>query len=468
MECFTRWRGWLAVLGGVLIHLTLGTIYTYGNMSPYIMSYVRTNTDSGDVRYQQSTLIFALTIFGQGLAMPFGGLLEKKLGPRLTTLLGSWLMSCGVMLSCLSVQNSYALLVLTYGFMFGVGVGIAYISPLVCAMKWMPERKGLINGFVVGGFGGGAFIFDQVQTAYINPHNLTPNVTLPNHPGEKYFGQEEILAKVPSCFLLIGGIYALIQLIGVLLLAEPPEDFGITEASELVKSSVQAADTVSTDSGAGYVMEPQTIPDSELDSKSSGLNLSPRELVKTRAFWTLWFAFLFQGQGQLFVSTLYKAFGQSFIKDDSFLAIVGAFSALFNAGGRLFWGALADMFSFRAAMLTLCSTFAVLMLTFMATPDGGNAMFFIWVCALFFTFGGNFSLFPTATARAFGTEHVGTNYGLLFTNQCVTGPVGAFLTILLKDAIGWFGMFGLIAAFSLISFLLTWSFNIKRPNGLDI
>ena len=53
----------------------------------------------------------------------------------------------------------------------------------------------------------------------------------------------------------------------------------------------------------------------------------------------------------------------------------------------------------QTAMLTLCCTFGLLMLTFMATPDGGNAMFFIWVCALFFTFGGNFSLFPTATAR---------------------------------------------------------------------
>ena len=41
----------------------------------------------------------------------------------------------------------------------------------------------------------------------------------------RYFGQEDILAKVPSCFLLIGGVYALIQLIGVILLSEPPEDF---------------------------------------------------------------------------------------------------------------------------------------------------------------------------------------------------------------------------------------------------
>nr|KAG5698618.1 hypothetical protein BaRGS_003132 [Batillaria attramentaria] len=66
---------------------------------------------------------------------------------------------------------------LTYGVMFGLGIGFAYAIPLGVAMRWMPDRPGLVNGFVVAGFGGGAFIFDQIQTAYVNPHNLTPDIT---------------------------------------------------------------------------------------------------------------------------------------------------------------------------------------------------------------------------------------------------------------------------------------------------
>ena len=38
--------------------------------------------------------------------------------------------------------------------------------------QWMPNYKGVANGIVVAGFGGGAFIFDQVQTAFVNPQNL--------------------------------------------------------------------------------------------------------------------------------------------------------------------------------------------------------------------------------------------------------------------------------------------------------
>ncbi|XP_005112731.2 MFS-type transporter asR1, partial [Aplysia californica] len=81
----------------------------------------------------------------------------------------------GVFLTYVTVKESFGLTVLTYGLMFGYGIGLAYTAPLGCAMRWFPQRKGLVNGLVVAGFGGGAFIFDQVQTAFINPDNFKPD-----------------------------------------------------------------------------------------------------------------------------------------------------------------------------------------------------------------------------------------------------------------------------------------------------
>ena len=54
--------------------------------------------------------------------------------------------------------------VVTYGLMFGVGCGITYSCPLVCGLKWMPEKKGMVNGIVTGGFGLGAFVFNFIIT----------------------------------------------------------------------------------------------------------------------------------------------------------------------------------------------------------------------------------------------------------------------------------------------------------------
>jgi OFA family oxalate/formate antiporter-like MFS transporter len=67
-----------------------------------------------------------------------------------------------------------------------------------------PFFQGLVNGIIVGGFGLGAFIFNQIQTAYLNPSNAELD-------DGQYFKDERILQRVPSVFLLLGSIYGIIQ-----------------------------------------------------------------------------------------------------------------------------------------------------------------------------------------------------------------------------------------------------------------
>ena len=59
----------------------------------------------------------------------------------------------------------------TYGFVSAFGQNIALIPTLTTAMKWFPNRKGTAMGVVVGGFGGGAMVFNQIQTAIVNFEN---------------------------------------------------------------------------------------------------------------------------------------------------------------------------------------------------------------------------------------------------------------------------------------------------------
>ncbi|XP_041483300.1 oxalate:formate antiporter-like [Lytechinus variegatus] len=482
-----KWRGWLAVTGGVLVHLTIGTIYSYGNMAPYMTSYIRKYSYPSTLSYQESSFIFALMLFGQGSSMFIGGYIEAKLGPRITTLIGCLLVSMGMMLSALSIRVSFFLLLLTYGLIFGLGVGIAYVPPLVCAMKWLPEKKGLVNGLVVAGFGGGAFIFNQIQTGYLNPHNLDPNVTDSQDHTAKYYDQDSILDKVPMSYVLQGGIYLAIQIVGVILLKDPPDN-GVNNSlyndeSGLLDAQSQAKKTTHMDASdpEGPTEEgdedgqskrlPFGIPfplENGGDSKASGLDLPPKVMVRTTAFWLLWATFLVNGQGIMFISSLYKAYGQMFIPDDHFLALVGSFAAIFNAGGRLFWGCLADRYSYKLAMVLLTGSNAIFILTLVAAQYGGKAMFFIWICGIFFTFSGNFALFPTATARAFGSKYVGPNYGIVFTSVALSSAIGAVLATTLHDHLAWFGMFMIMAGFSIIGLVLTFFFRVKNQEGNHI
>lgn len=82
-------------------------------------------------------------------------------GSQATTALGCGIMAIGVFLS--SFAPNLAVFMLCYSFLFGAGVGLAYTAPMVNGWKWFPDKKGLVSGAVVAGFGAGGFVFNQVR-----------------------------------------------------------------------------------------------------------------------------------------------------------------------------------------------------------------------------------------------------------------------------------------------------------------
>ena len=548
-------RAILVVIGGFLVHFTLGTIYTFGNMAPYIVSYIRNQSHPEDLEDTTSTWVFACALTGQGGAMFFGGWLVNKIGTKFTTLLGSWIMSAGVALSFFTIKVSFWLFLVSYGILFGVGVGVAYIGPLTSAMKWMPKWKGLANGIVVSGIGLGALVINAIQTVYINPDNLAPHPTNPDNPKQKYFTDPDLIERIPWMFVIMGGSYAVMQLIGSLLITDPPPGFGSEDEpssqksenevegnvsekvnnngstnlpqpdpSELIPSAeqegyivaesqdigeiggdvAQASSTSSTPSSLlrggvqlngiqndddeysddEFVEEEKLkllkedleapIPDAQdtkkADLESSPLSqtnnvissLHPKQVLLKPNFYILWFMFLSNGIAVIFTSTLYKIFGQEFITNDHYFAAVGSVSAIFNCAGRIVWGLVADLVSYKFSLVIVSAVMTIFMLTFYSTILGGRVMYFVWVCVIFFCIGGNFSLFPTAIGRAFGLKYAPVNYGMLFTSQVVAGSLGALLSTSLRSLIGFYGLMFLVSVFSCIGLLLALVYKPKK------
>ena len=477
--------------------------------------------------------------------MFIGGWLVNKIGPRLTTLLGSAIMSTGVLVTYVLIKVSFWAVLLTYGIMYGIGVGVAYIGPLSAAMKWMPKWKGIANGIVVSGFGLGALIFDAVQTGFVNPRNVVADPD-PYDNEEKYFTDAELLSRVPTLFLILGGTYAVMQLIGSLLITDPPPNY-LTESSnsDTAQEGTQLQEVddpqncvlyepvgddpqlrtseeeniqikrgspnYGSNSSSPRATSPtpsnhsnedldeqdphrdlekkQLLEDQEKEEPSPNhhkvdwessitsmtswtknvvMSLTPLQILRKMNFYILWFMFLFNGIAVLFTATLYKFFGNSFIDDDHFLATVGSIAAIFNCVGRIAWGLVADRVSYKFALVLLSAIMTIFTLTFYSCSLGGRAMFFIWVCVIFFCIGGNFSLFPTAIGRAFGLKYVSINYGLLFTSQVVAGAVGATLSSTLKSLIHYYGLMFLVSGFSSIGFLLALIYRPKRYIVLGI
>lgn len=456
-----KWDGTMALIGGFSLHLTLGTLYCFGNLNTYMCSYLRRYVHPG-IGYSDMIWIPALATVGQGTFMTFSGYLEERIGVRFTILTGASIMTAGVYFTYFAIQFSVFLTVITYGFMFGLGTALSYAPPMGVAMRWFPRHKGLVNGVIVGGFGLGAFVFNQIQSSYLNPSNkaLDP---------DGYFSDEAILNRVPSVFLLLGSIYGVIQLLAIFLINSPNR----TEEASMVPLVVSAMDNDDDDCIFGEDEELLQATDElnqsaqsmssvnlSLSSNSSANfsedsdNLRPGQVLRTSEFWILWATFLCNTQAISYINTMYKAYGQSFINDDHFLAFVGAFAAIFNASGRIFWGHLSDNFGHRVCIMVSTMGLAILFSTLYFIQIGGKALFATWIWAIFFAFCANFVLLPTATAQCFGTKYSSKNYGLVMTGQAVSAPITAVLTQLLHPVLGWFGMFIIIACFALICTLI--------------
>lgn len=197
-------------------------------------------------------------------------------------------------------------------------------------------------------------------------------------------------------------------------------------------------------------------------------NVRPGQMVQTREFGILWATFFLNTQAIGYINAMYKAYGQTYVEDDHFLSIVGAVAAIFNAGGRVFWGNMCDAYGYRLCMGVVSMALGGFFFTFRLVEFGGKPLFAVWVWGIFFCFCANFVLLPTATAQSFGTKYSSKNYGLVMTGQAFAAPITAILTEFVNPVVGWFGMFCLIGACAVTSSLMNAFAFPRNPNPRQI
>lgn len=406
-------RSTLALLGAFLIHITLGTIYTLSNVNSYMISYIRKNVDPS-ATYGGAMWISAAYAIGQGFSMVLGGYLEKRFSARLACSLGCAIHSLSIISTSWSIQHGPGAVLVTYGLLPGFGCGLAYMTPMSNGFGWFPNRKGLVAGVILAGFGIGTFVFNMAQTAFVNPRNLSPEIK-----DDGYFTQDEILNRVPHLFSFMGSIYALMQFIGCLLLFKPP---------------INASD------------ERPIFGESELDIKQA---------IRTREFMVLFIVYGVTTPGVLFINSTLKKYGQYYIHNDIYLAWTGSMASIANALGRLVWGLAVDKYSFTACFscITILFTLGLFMTPFEFVLSS-KVLFLVCTLVIFGSFSGWMSTYPVHLSRIFGRTNSGVIYGLIFISQAVGGVFAAFGTHYLIDHYNRFVPFHAVVLLEIVGLLV--------------
>lgn len=416
---------WIVVIGAIMIQLALGTIYSWGTLTIFVSPYLN------EIK-ELTVFIFGVGLLSFAITMIFAGKLQQKYGPRNIAIFGGILMGGGVILS--AFMTTFIGLLITYGIIFGAGIGFGYVCPITSASKWFPDKKGFINGIAVAGFGAGSFIFNYVIKALANPTGLESD-----HPNFV----STISPNIPSMFVILGIIYLVLIIGGAMALSVPPE---------------------------GWVPQGWTPPAPSEESGISGLEFDRSQTLKLPQFWMLWATFILSAISGLMVIGSYASFAKTVDVSENFIYIIGtadfvligSLAALLNGLGRIFWGKMADLITYKKSMLLMFSTQAILLFIYFTT-NVNEIYFLIMTCAIYFCFGGNFSLFPTATTDLFGSKNLGPNYGMVFTAYGIAGFIGAVGVNLFVLAFGsYLVLFIVMGSMSVGAAVL--AYLIKPPN----
>ncbi len=386
----------LVVAGAILIQLALGAIYAWSVFTARLTDAAGAYAFSAS----QTAWVFSSGLATFAIVMVLAGRVLPSTGPRLLAIAGGLLLGAGYVLSGFFGASFWVQLT-CIGVISGAGIGLAYVVPISVCVKWFPDKKGLITGLAVAGFGFGATIWVKVADSWFGGLLNTTNV----------FG----LPGVQSVFVIYGFALAFLVLLGSTVMVNPPE---------------------------GYQPVGWTPPISKSGNQEGAVDFSAREMLRSPRFYMLWLVFMFAGVAGLMVIYCIKLFGIDVLEHNGVAnagAIAGtamAWYAIFNGLGRIAWGGISDRIGRKAAITVNTALQGLIMLLAYHVFIGfGQQYGFILAAALIgFNYGGCFALFPAVTADYFGNKNVGSNYGWMFTAYGIAGLAGPLLAGYFKDA----------------------------------
>lgn len=357
---------WVYVVLGIVIMMCLGTVYSWSIFRVSIEALFDVSTVQSGMPYMFSLAFYAFSMLVSGKYI-------DRFSPRSMMSVGGLLVGMGWFASGYA-ENIY-MLTLTYGVIIGIGVGIIYGVPISVVAKWFPNRKGLVVGLVLTGFGLSPFITAPAAKALIEE-----------------FG-------VLDAFKLLGLLFAII----IPLLS-------------------------------WFVKLPEKINKIQSKDLKGDDSLTTREMVRTRSFKSLYLCFILGTMIGLTIIGMTNNIGVDLIGLSSFTAplFVSVF-AVFNGIGRPLFGWLTDKLSYKKVMLLsfiLILTSAMLMLF---ANEGSVIIYIISFSIFWMNLGGWLAIAPTSTLLLYGGTNYSQNYGVIFTAYGIGAIAGVYVSGLLFD-----------------------------------
>ena len=365
----------LIAAAGVVMQIALGAVYAWSVFRiPLTRAYGWT--------IPQVTLAFTIAIFVLGFAAFGGGQWMRQAGPRRVALAAGVLYGLGVFLTSFAANRLWWLY-LSYGLLAGIGLGLGYIVPVATLVKWFPDRRGMISGIAVAGFGAGALLTAPVAT--------------------------RLIAQVGAMktFAILGAAYFVAVTAAACFMQNPPDGYH----------------------PPGWA--PNAIEQKQRSLKSYTL----QEALGTWQWYGLWMLLFLNVTAGIAIISQAAPMVQEMtgVTAAGAAGMVGIIS-IANGAGRFIWASLSDLIGRRWVFLMM---FVVQAVMFAMLPSVRSfPVFTVMACVILLCYGGGFGTMPAFAADYFGAENVGSIYGLMLTAWGFAGVLGPTLIATLRQRTG--------------------------------
>jgi MFS family permease len=387
---FNRWRVPPAALA---IHLCIGQAYAFSVFSLPLSKAIGITVASA-IDWKVSTIgwVFSTAIVFLGLSAAIFGRWLERVGPRAAMFVSALCFSSGLAIGALGIaQHAFWLLLLGYGVIGGIGLGIGYISPVSTLINWFPDRPGMATGLAIMGFGGGAIIASPLSV-WLMAHFRTAESN-----------------GIAATFLTLAVLYLIVMMLGVFSVRVPAADWKPSDAVVQRSQRTQRAAT-------GMTVE---------------------QAIRTTPFWLLWIMLCVNVTAGIGVLGQASAMIQELFPDRITAASAARFVMLLsfaNLIGRFLWSSMSDYIGRRATYGLFFSLGAALYASIPSIGRSGSVVWFVTAYAIILTmYGGGFATIPAYLRDKFGTLQVGAIHGRLLTAWSTAGVLGPVLVNYIRE-----------------------------------
>lgn len=361
-----RWR---VLLASCLINLCIGSVYAWSVFATPMAEHLSIVTGSA---LTAGSLAIVFTICNSYGPVPqiLGSVILDKLGPKFLILIGGLLFGVGMVLC--SFATGVGTLIVGYGILVGMGVGLTYGCTINNSVKFFPDKRGLVGGIATASYGLSSVLLPPIANA------LT-----------RAFG-------ISFTFRAIGLVFGVVICLCGLLVEKCPPDFR-PKGWQPPVDSLGRTQTVEKDW---------------------------RQMLRDPIFYVM---LLLLASGCFFgmmvisqVSPMAQAM-VGFTAARASLAV--SVLALFNVGGRIVCGYISDKLG-RINTLTIMLAVAIAGLLLLMLAGRTPAGFYAGICSVGFAYGAFLGVYPGFTADQFGAKNNTVNYALMFTGMAIAGIAG--------------------------------------------